>query len=442
MKKVFLLMLSSLLLASCNLSPAPVANTTNILGTLELPFGGNDQPRFKPRASLTPMSDSSISIFPSSFVTRDVGSVRTLTATFTIFNHGFSFSNLSLIAYSKTGNASKSALKNISAFNGAPSSTDVYGVVPAQGTDGNVDVAEFKSDLQIYTPNEANNFTYAARSAGIMNSGEEALEYGFVARQNASSHLRSIANGATAQVSISMKIPVSADVTSGTRFVMTFIVANDNVPHVVQSNDESVDGTAAAARASAVGAGTEIRAFYAARTAGDYSFPLAWTFGSVLKYEQLQINTIIPVGPGSDVNTYGTVVTRAFNIPSLVVNITKVTLRVKITTPDGRTSLRVRLTSPGGVTKIMYSDPNGADGGSDLNITFDDTSTNTLNSLCFPNFGACNGTVQPINALSDFNGASIAGNWTVTVDDNGFSSSSPSATLNELALQMSVSPTP
>ncbi len=435
-------MLSSVLLASCNLAPTPVLNTTNILGTLELPFGGNDQPRFKPRASLTPMPDSSISAISTGFVTRDVGSVRTLTATFTIFNHGFSFSNLSLIAYAKTGNASKSALKNINAFNGAPSSTNVYSVVPAHGTDGNVDVAEFKSDLQIYTPDEANNFTNVARSTGIMNSGEEALEYGFVARQNASSHLRSIANFTTAQVSISMKIPVSADVTSGTRFVMTFIVANDNVPHVVQSNDEPINGTAAAARASAVGAGTEIRAFYAARTAGDYSFPLAWTFGSVLKYERLQINTIIPVGPGSDVNSYGTAVSRTFNIPFLPVNITKVTLRVKIVAPDGRTSLRVKLTSPGGVTKIMYSDPNGEDFGSDLNLTFDDTSTNTLTLFCFPNFGACNGMVRPINALSGFNGAFIAGNWTVSVDDNGFSGFSTPATLNELALQMSVSPTP
>ncbi len=258
---------STTLLVACNATPATL-EPAKILGTLEVNFGtglSRNSARFFPTRTLTPKPDSSISASSKSFVVLDDLGVtptqRTLTAVYNITNNsGASLSNLSLVAYAKTGNANASALKSINTFGGAPSNSDVNGVKPAQGTNGSDLVSEFHSDLQVYTPTESAALTSSALTASIINPGEYSLEYGFVARANATSHSRTIANGATGQVALSMRLPAAADVSAGTRFVMTFIVAQNDSTHVVQSLEEPINGAAALARAALVGA-ANVRAF-------------------------------------------------------------------------------------------------------------------------------------------------------------------------------------
>jgi hypothetical protein len=307
------------LLVACNTTPMTLEQP-QILGTLEVNFGNDptfNTARFsQPRATrtLVPKPDSSISASLKSFVILDDVSLtpaqRTLTAVYSITNNsGSSLTNLSLVAYARTGNANASALKSINTFGGTPSSTDVYGVKPAQGTNGTALVSEFHSDLQIYTPSETATLTSNALSASIINAGEYALEYGFVARANATSHNRTIAAGASGQVAISMRLPVSADVSSGTRFVMTFMVTQNDNTHVVQSLQEPIDGAAALARASAIGSAS-VRTFpnsalsnatrqtiVGARMAGSAASPLSYltslasNIPSVLGLLNLEWNT-------------------------------------------------------------------------------------------------------------------------------------------------------
>jgi hypothetical protein len=262
MSRILLSLLgSTTILVACNTSPTP-PGPPEILGTLEVNFGTdlsrNSAQFFSSTRTLTPKPDSSISATPKSFVVLDdLGTTptqRTLTAVYNITNNsGASLTNLSLVAYAKTGNANASALKSINTFGGAPSSADVNGVKPAQGTNGSDLVSEFHSDLQVYTPTETAALTASALSTNIINAGEYTLEYGFVVRANATTHSRIIANGATGQVALSMRLPASADVSSGTRFVMTFIVGQNDNTHVVQSLEEPINGTTALARATAIG---------------------------------------------------------------------------------------------------------------------------------------------------------------------------------------------
>jgi hypothetical protein len=269
MSRILLASFSSMtLLVACNTTPAAPA-APKILGTFEVNFGtdlSRNTARFFPSTRiLAPKPDSSISATPKSFVVLDdLGTTptqRTLTAVYNITNNsGASLTNLSLVAYAKTGNVNASALKSINTFGGAPSNSDVNGVKPAQGTNGSDLVSEFHSDLQVYTSTESAALTDSALTASIINAGEYSLEYGFVARATASSHSRTIVNGATGQVALSMRLPASADVSSGTRFVMTFIVAQNDNAHVVQSLEEPVNGAATLARATLVGA-ANVRVF-------------------------------------------------------------------------------------------------------------------------------------------------------------------------------------
>jgi hypothetical protein len=331
MSRFFLTLLSSTtVLVACNTTPTPLA-APKILGTLEVNFGSDpsrNSARFFPTTrTLTPKPDSSISATPKSFVVLDDLGVtptqRTLTAVYNITNNfGASLSNLTLVAYAKMGNANASALKSINTFGGAPSNSDVNGVKPAQGTNGSDLVSEFHSDLQVYTPAESAALTSSALTANLINAGEYSLEYGFVARANASSHSRTIANGATGQVALSMRLPASADVSSGTRFVMTFLVAQNDNTHVVQSLEEPVNGAAALARATLIGA-ANVRVFpnstlvstnrtnmVGARVTGNSTAPLSYLTSipggipSVLGSISLEWNTTKTATTNDSSNTF------------------------------------------------------------------------------------------------------------------------------------------
>ncbi len=451
MNKIVLLAFASLFAVGCTLTPAPASNT-KILGTLDLKFGSQENPIFSSVKNNTrslgypSFTDSDFTAVASSFVTRDEGTVRTLTATYTLTNNTLDpFQNLSLVAYNKPGNANGSAINSINAFNGAPSSTDVYNVRPAQGTNGSVAVSEFKSDLQLYTKSEIESFWVFALQEGLPGNP---LEYGYVVRQNSATHARSIAPGGTGVVSISVKIPVSADVSSGARFTMTFLVADNGSDHVVQSLEEPVDGVAAAARASSVGAGTEVRVFGNSTSSATprltmSSVKLAGDIGSNLSNlssmtglvhdEQLAINAPIPDGTGFFPPIYGLPTIRTFSVPTIAGTVAKVTLRAKINHLDLST-VRIRLTSPSGTTIVLFEDILNYGAGSNINATFDDTSGSALDPNCYQQ-STCVGTFKPKNPLSGFNNSVVTGNWVVQVDD-GYRFDT--GTLDELVLDITV----
>jgi hypothetical protein len=247
-----------------------------ILGLLEVSFADAKAKavfmpsRLRPQG-LTVNSGALLDFNVADFISFDqvVPAERTLTQIIQITNNSATaFQNLSFVAYAKTGNNASSALKEMSTFGGTPSDSDVYGILPAHGTDGTALLAPFRSDLQLYTTDEAIGLTADARAANVIGALEFALEYGFVARHNGSSHARGIgASGCSGidcnkgQVALSMRLPASADVSSGQRFVMTFIVVENSQSHVVQSLEEDLAGADALARASGVGIGTQIRAF-------------------------------------------------------------------------------------------------------------------------------------------------------------------------------------
>ncbi len=450
MKQFFLIPTLAVLILACQQQAVqPVSQ--KVLGTLEMQFGSTDNPIFSnsklSTRAFTPKPDANIEATFDSFVTRDEGTVRTLTAVYLIKNKTLgTVNNLSLVAYAKSGNSNSSALKSINAFGGTPSSTNVKNVFPAQGTNGSVAVSEFNSDLQVYTTSEANVFTTDSRAASLMGNAEYALEYGFVVRQSGSTHLRSLAAGATGRVSLSMKIPVSADVATGSRFSLTFIVAENDDAHVVQSLEEPILGTEAAARASGVGLGTQVRVFgtstsvatpkltvAAVRIAGDSSAPVSMLYPT-LKYQLLESE---PIRDG-----YGTIsnylsaphISRGFTVPSLTGIVSKVTLRSKIN-HTSRGDIQIRLTSPSNTRILLFSAPNTPSDGDNINVTFDDAASSTVSTACYNSSDTtCIGSVQPQNPLSGFNGSAVSGSWIIQVND-GIAGNT--GTLEELELTIS-----
>ncbi|MCU0346732.1 MAG: proprotein convertase P-domain-containing protein, partial [Saprospiraceae bacterium] len=84
--------------------------------------------------------------------------------------------------------------------------------------------------------------------------------------------------------------------------------------------------------------------------------------------------------------------------------------------------LRVELTSPSGTTVQVFSSP--ADGDcsqNDVLVSFDDEATATytdFDQMCSTTPPAIQGSFQPLEALSAFNGEPIFGTWTLTVYDD------------------------
>lgn len=85
--------------------------------------------------------------------------------------------------------------------------------------------------------------------------------------------------------------------------------------------------------------------------------------------------------------------------------------------------LTISVTSPSGTTVLLMDQIPGGDGscdGDNLQLTFDDEAANdysTLDQTCNGS-PAAEGSFQPLNPLSAFNGEPITGTWTLTVMDN------------------------
>ncbi|MFQ5445416.1 MAG: proprotein convertase P-domain-containing protein, partial [Saprospiraceae bacterium] len=84
--------------------------------------------------------------------------------------------------------------------------------------------------------------------------------------------------------------------------------------------------------------------------------------------------------------------------------------------------LRVELTSPQGTTVVLMANPgNGNCGEDNLLVTFDDEAANdygVLNNSCNQGGLAIEGSFQPLQSLSAFNGEWTQGTWTLTIHDD------------------------
>jgi len=117
-------------------------------------------------------------------------------------------------------------------------------------------------------------------------------------------------------------------------------------------------------------------------------------------------DTTQPIGPGSGQVTES-VITIADNY---IINDANVTLNLEHTyTGD----IDIKLMSPDG-TEVILSDRNGGSGSDYTNTVFDDDASSPITSGTPP----FTGTFSPEGNLSDFNGLTSAGDWTLVITDN------------------------
>ncbi len=272
--KPFLLVQSAVfvVLVGCTSIPTPVDSNDKVLGRLEVVFSSESA---APKAvfssaklgtaALTVQPEASFTFVPpTSVLTRDASGIRTLSATFGITQtSGSTLQNIMLVAYNQAdNNVGGTAVKNIFTFGGSASSSNAQSIKPAHGTNGSLAVDPFRADMGILLPLEANNLTVAARNAGVIGASDTALEYGFIARRSATSHLRSIASGSTGQVTLAVQLPTAQDnapTTAPYRFALTFIVTTDDTDIVTQSLEEQNNDALVSARIAAIGKSTTVR---------------------------------------------------------------------------------------------------------------------------------------------------------------------------------------
>ena len=278
-------------------APKPLTPTVRPIGAIALNVDTRDST--VSAQAITPGADSAVSFPTAGRVTEviDVGANRYIMARFPITANQ-NFSNLTLVAYNKTGNEAGSAFKAFQSFGGVPSSANVYSLRPAHGVNASAVVNPNKADLQVLTTAEAQSVTAAAQGGGtpIISGSEFALEYGYVARRctancgTTPTWTRAISSGETGQVTVAVRVPQIGDPGSGYRFTMTFIVSNDTSTQYSQSLEEIASNTVAgiAQTNAAVTGATSVRVLcnsayssankafvLGARTAGSGATPLA-----------------------------------------------------------------------------------------------------------------------------------------------------------------------
>jgi hypothetical protein len=224
------------LLGACQ-NVQPISPSAS-LGKVELPLAQLETQlsafRSESGLSFTPQSAASVCDDAQN-------GVRIIARTFTAQNTtGNTLTNLQLHAYSKIGNSSATALKNITSFGGntsqATAAVPRHGVTCAAGVIPLQPQAD-KADLQVYTNLEISLRTQRAGTANLALQ-ERLLAYGYLVRQTAAQSLadtdsRTIANNESAQVTIALKVPYNAS-NSAYNFSMTFLLFTDTRRELVQ----------------------------------------------------------------------------------------------------------------------------------------------------------------------------------------------------------------
>lgn len=139
------------------------------------------------------------------------------------------------------------------------------------------------------------------------------------------------------------------------------------------------------------------------------------------------ICTNYTVTPGTAISSSGTpTYNTTINIPDTYV-LTDVNITINIS-HTWNADLDIYLISPTG-TNVELSTDNGGSGNNYNNVTFDDTSTNTLPT----GNTTISGTYQPEGSLASFNGQNSNGNWILRVTDD---TNADGGTINSITLNL------
>jgi hypothetical protein len=195
-------------------------------------------------------SSGRVSLEPLTYSDLDdtAGGFRYLTATFRVTNLGAAdLENLSLRAVARAGNAGGTAIADPRAFpdaanpSGAPLTdpTIPQRFVPLHGTQLGPSQPQpdpVGSDLQLYRQTESTALQTAARASGLLGDGDTVLDYGFVARSEASSTTaggRLLRAGGSGTVSLAVRLPRRFDGSPRPyTFQWTLLVTTDSAPRV------------------------------------------------------------------------------------------------------------------------------------------------------------------------------------------------------------------
>ncbi len=132
-------------------------------------------------------------------------------------------------------------------------------------------------------------------------------------------------------------------------------------------------------------------------------------------------NNVLPIGPGAGTLTESII---SFTDDSFI-NDVNITLDI-VHTYDG--DLTIKLRSPAG-TEVVLADNVGGSGDNFTNTTFDDQAALSIQDGSPP----FTGTFRPQGSLSDFEGESTLGDWTLSILDNA---NGDGGTLNSWSLEL------
>jgi uncharacterized delta-60 repeat protein len=183
-----------------------------------------------------------------------------LNAKFNVSNtSGGTLTDLTLVAYQKSGNTASTALKNLQNFQGLSNAAlDAYATSakPTNGMTNATTVNTNLADLQLFTETEVGTLTTDA--AAELQAGEYLFPYGFIARASGSTTSRVIANGSnTGSVTVGLNVPNSNEPSSAVyRFGMTFVVFSTPVSTRVAESLEEQASSSAEIRGNASGFNT------------------------------------------------------------------------------------------------------------------------------------------------------------------------------------------
>ena len=270
-------LIALMLVTACNTTP--VHNTSGqdrLLGAIELRVDstGVSSVQFTNKGTRSSTLREADVVFANGItnvITTTNDPFNYLVASFEVSHTSLSaaaFNNLTLYAQAKAGNVGDTAIKTITDFGGVTNTTEqerlakLVAPVHAVTTDvpGNIVLDNLKADFQAFTSTEVATATALATTGGAMTGSDTLLNFGFSARcaTLCSPNSRTIALGATGQVSIALRVPKS---TSAYKFVMNFIVMDESVSRVTRSVIPSEAVAAAEARANTLVGATELMQF-------------------------------------------------------------------------------------------------------------------------------------------------------------------------------------
>jgi uncharacterized delta-60 repeat protein len=270
MKRPFFLGVAVMLMiasVACNQSNSAQTLPQQAMGSVELTFDLNGKTaqanftpnRLSPQAILSPQTAVSFASAGTFNVITD-GTNKLLNATFNVSNtSGGTLTDVTLVAYRRTGNRANTAISNLQNFGGLSSGAlDNYALAakPTNGMTNATTVNAAIADLQLFTEAEITSLTTDA--GGLLTGGDYLFPYGYVARAAGSSTSRSIANGSnTGALTVGLKVPDSNEPGSSIyRFSMTFLVFTTPVATRVAESLEEQASSGALIRGNASGLNT------------------------------------------------------------------------------------------------------------------------------------------------------------------------------------------